>query len=415
MKKASLSLAIISVLFLSFSSVHVVEAADASLYLVSESNSYYVGETFSVRLKLNTGGVPIGAAQAVLTFPDDKLEVISMSTSESIFSLWVQEPTVSVNTMSFTGEVIGGFTGDGSVFAVTFHVKAGGVAHVAWSGARVLSFVTEPEDILESTKGGKYYALLERLPPAEKLPLEEEASPEEEVLSEEIPGEVPVEVQDSDHDGMPDAWEQEYGLDPFNEKDFCQDLDNDGLLHYGIFVNVEEYIFGTDPRNADTNANGRTDGEDIGATSLGTIDEFPEEEISLEFELPIRVVFLFRGELHIFTLASFKRNTLLLLRLPECVKEEIQVSETKNIDLTQGGADDVAITVTSINEKTVSITIKNLATSLFDIEIGPGTKEFEKEVRERGMLSTFVVLGAILITVSLMYRVAIKKKNISER
>jgi pectate lyase len=46
---------------------------------------------------------------------------------------------------------------------------------------------------------------------------------------------------DSDHDGMPDAWEDKAGLDASNVSDAAQDKDNDG------YTNIEEYLNGTDP------------------------------------------------------------------------------------------------------------------------------------------------------------------------
>jgi hypothetical protein len=42
--------------------------------------------------------------------------------------------------------------------------------------------------------------------------------------------------QDSDHDGMPDAWEREMGLDPMQSADGCRDLDGDG------YTNLEEWL-----------------------------------------------------------------------------------------------------------------------------------------------------------------------------
>jgi hypothetical protein len=47
---------------------------------------------------------------------------------------------------------------------------------------------------------------------------------------------------DTDSDGMPDAWETKYGLDPADPADGPDDLDEDG------FTNVEEYRNGTDPK-----------------------------------------------------------------------------------------------------------------------------------------------------------------------
>ncbi len=46
---------------------------------------------------------------------------------------------------------------------------------------------------------------------------------------------------DSDHDGMPDAWEQQYGLAPDDPADGPGDLDADG------YTNVEEYLNATNP------------------------------------------------------------------------------------------------------------------------------------------------------------------------
>ena len=46
---------------------------------------------------------------------------------------------------------------------------------------------------------------------------------------------------DTDHDGMPDAWEGKYGCDPSNASDASRDKDGDG------YTNLEEYLNGTDP------------------------------------------------------------------------------------------------------------------------------------------------------------------------
>jgi hypothetical protein len=44
--------------------------------------------------------------------------------------------------------------------------------------------------------------------------------------------------QDTDHDGMPDAWENDRELDPSNPSDANEDINNDG------YTNVEEYLNG---------------------------------------------------------------------------------------------------------------------------------------------------------------------------
>jgi hypothetical protein len=46
---------------------------------------------------------------------------------------------------------------------------------------------------------------------------------------------------DSDHDGMPDAWEQKYGFNPKDPSDASKDANRNG------YTNIEEFLNGTDP------------------------------------------------------------------------------------------------------------------------------------------------------------------------
>ena len=51
-------------------------------------------------------------------------------------------------------------------------------------------------------------------------------------------------VADTDHDGLPDDYEAAHGLNAMNSADAGQDADGDGS------TNLEEYIAGTDPQDA---------------------------------------------------------------------------------------------------------------------------------------------------------------------
>ena len=53
---------------------------------------------------------------------------------------------------------------------------------------------------------------------------------------------------DSDHDGMPDAWENRYGFNPKDASDGPKDRDGDG------YTNVEEFLNQTDPAKPDSGA-----------------------------------------------------------------------------------------------------------------------------------------------------------------
>ena len=64
-------------------------------------------------------------------------------------------------------------------------------------------------------------------------------------------------AEDSDNDGLPDLWENQNGLDPFDASDAALDPDEDGLN------NSAEYEAGTDPNNADSDGDGMNDGYEI--------------------------------------------------------------------------------------------------------------------------------------------------------
>ncbi len=66
-------------------------------------------------------------------------------------------------------------------------------------------------------------------------------------------------VGDYDHDGMPNAWELQYKLNPLARSDAADDPDGDGL------TNREERLRGTNPRLADTDGDGASDGAEVAA------------------------------------------------------------------------------------------------------------------------------------------------------
>ena len=62
---------------------------------------------------------------------------------------------------------------------------------------------------------------------------------------------------DSDNDGLPDGWEDHFGLDPLDSDDADDDTDNDGL------TNTQEYSYETDPTDSDTDGDGMPDGWEV--------------------------------------------------------------------------------------------------------------------------------------------------------
>ncbi len=67
---------------------------------------------------------------------------------------------------------------------------------------------------------------------------------------------------DADADGMNDAWERHYGLDPNDPADASEDADSDGLSH------LEEFLHASDPIAPDSDGDGLEDGTEV--LDLGT-------------------------------------------------------------------------------------------------------------------------------------------------
>ncbi|MHA1974448.1 MAG: hypothetical protein ACTSW1_15730, partial [Candidatus Hodarchaeales archaeon] len=74
-------------------------------------------------------------------------------------------------------------------------------------------------------------------------------------------------ITDLDQDNLPDIWEISNGLSPTNSLDGQYDSDADGL------TNINEYYFGTNPKDDDTDDDGINDGYEYRNGLNGTIDD----------------------------------------------------------------------------------------------------------------------------------------------
>jgi hypothetical protein len=115
----------------------------ANLYFSPSSGSHAVGTTLSVSVYVSSANQAMNAASGIITFPQDKLEITSLSKTGSIFSLWVQEPSFSnsAGTVNFEGIVLNpGFTGAvGKIITINFRVKTAGQASLIFSSGSALA------------------------------------------------------------------------------------------------------------------------------------------------------------------------------------------------------------------------------------------------------------------------------------
>ncbi|OGM97089.1 MAG: hypothetical protein A3B86_03065 [Candidatus Yanofskybacteria bacterium RIFCSPHIGHO2_02_FULL_38_22b] len=113
----------------------------AILLLAPATGKFYIGDTISISLLVNTLNQSINAVEGKITFPSDKLEVTSISKEDSVISLWAEEPVPSSNPIAFSGGLPSpGFIGTGGkIITISFMVKSDGNAVIGIEDAQVLA------------------------------------------------------------------------------------------------------------------------------------------------------------------------------------------------------------------------------------------------------------------------------------
>lgn len=151
---------IVFVLFGSLNAPMPVRAAGASLFFTPSVGTYVIGDKFTVAVKAFVGGTSINAAEGLITFDKNYLEVVNVSDAGSIFTLWTTQPNFSnsAGTISFGGGVQApGFSGQqGKVLNITFRAKSVGVGLVRFSTGAILVNDGKGSNILESMGNANY-------------------------------------------------------------------------------------------------------------------------------------------------------------------------------------------------------------------------------------------------------------------
>lgn len=131
----------------------------ATLSVTPSTGVYSVGSVFTARVVVNAQGQSINAAEGSLQFNPRELAVVSVDRSNSIFSLWVTEPTFSnsAGSITFSGGSPAGYQGTaGTVMNVTFRVLAAGTARVTMNNGSVLANDGRGSNVLSGMGGGTY-------------------------------------------------------------------------------------------------------------------------------------------------------------------------------------------------------------------------------------------------------------------
>ncbi len=180
-------LIVLTIAFFGLSFSDTAKAQNGSLYLSPSSGKISVGETFSLALRVNTGGTAINAAEGAIVFDQRELSVISVSKSSSIFSVWASEPKFSnaEGTVEFAGGIPNpGYSGsNGLLLTVNFKAKTAtttkGYTEIILVSGAVLANDGEGTNILASLGKATYYISPAGLsiPPVESAPTISQPTP----------------------------------------------------------------------------------------------------------------------------------------------------------------------------------------------------------------------------------------------
>ena len=152
-KRGRAGSAAIAAVFLSlFLFAHAARAA--TLSFSPQSGTYFAGRSFSVSVLVSSPDQAMNAVQGEVSFPTNQLEVLSISQTNSVISLWVQNPTFSNQdgTIDFGGVSPNpGFQGNsGNVITIRFEAKNTGAAALKFVSGSVLANDGKGTNILTS-------------------------------------------------------------------------------------------------------------------------------------------------------------------------------------------------------------------------------------------------------------------------
>lgn len=141
----------------------------ATLSVGPATGTFTVGSTFDIKLFLNSEGDLVNAVGVLMSFPPDKLQLVSAVVSgESVVEVWTAQPKFnnSTGTIELQGGIPGGIkSSSGLITTLRFRVKSVGDALVKFlDNSKVLLNDGRGTDVLKNKANGLYNLVLP--PPA---------------------------------------------------------------------------------------------------------------------------------------------------------------------------------------------------------------------------------------------------------
>lgn len=176
-------------------------AHGATLFTTPSNVDVKVGDTFTISVNTNSQNAYINAATLDIKYDTSLLSVQGVGRSNSIFTLWTEEPAVSNSTgiVHFSGGLSSpGYNGSsGNIIKITFIAKATGEAKITLLNGSELANDGVGTNVLTSAQGttvkiGQATQVTPKPKPAEKPKLEEDPEKPEEAKDTEEVFQIPV-------------------------------------------------------------------------------------------------------------------------------------------------------------------------------------------------------------------------------
>ncbi len=151
-----------TILIVLFVSAPVAVFGD-TLYLSPSSGSYVAGKTFAVQVYVSSLSQEINAVSGVISYPQDKLQVVSVSKAGSILNTWPENPSFSNVTgkINFEGAIFGTdpYKGaGGNILTINFRTTGQGGVTVKFDSGSILAQDGYATNILKNV-GSAFFTL----------------------------------------------------------------------------------------------------------------------------------------------------------------------------------------------------------------------------------------------------------------
>lgn len=232
-------LASLVLLFYSF------DRLNAAVLFYETAETYKAGDYFDVPVLISSPEEAINAVSVTLSFPGDQLKFIESSVNNSIFDMWVKEPTISSSSdsLSFEGIIFNpGFSSSaGNILNLRFLGLKSGEAKLNFSSSLVLANDGQATPVNFTTSSPSFLILSSSDQPNQEAPgqsLKEETESETTQKTDKDKGDK---VESDEENIQKDSYEEEdLSLDSSEQKEPFKGL----AVYFSEMKEIEKCFFG---------------------------------------------------------------------------------------------------------------------------------------------------------------------------